>query len=582
MSSPLDVLPTVVCTGLLRMALASTSQIAIGAGELAQSTTIYFPLEPNQTRFLTIFPASRMSDAILSELIVVSLDDEAIASYEALSYTWESQFFTHSILVNNCQFKITANLFDAIRYLRDNEKTRTLWIDAVCINQRDLTERSRQVLYMGKIFSTVRQVVIWLGKDEYSGVPDLHHSPRGLRKFRTSQERAVALRLFERNWWHRSWTVQEFLHARELVFVCGSVILSWAEIWTILDGLQAYKDGKYCHIYNFARSKNSHKNDRLQAVMIDFGHCQATDPRDKVFAYLGIAKDGRMMVPDYTASVQKVYIDVVKFYLKEDQNMDIICAHHRGYNTISLPSWVPDWSIGRTSTQSWTVDSNGQSPYHAASTSRRIRSSGIYVSSESEDFPTLEVSGVCVGLISEMADSIDPKLFETDDWVRKIRSWLPENITSRQYLNGETNFRAFFRTIMVDAMGLVRPSFRPDSPWDELVDRFRAHFSDPAHHFPSSTTSVAVQRGTYRKRFAKLSSGHMAMVPNASEKGDFICILSGCNTPMGLRRECPSPSSSANIRPGVDAVYRMIGPCYVHGVMDGEMAEKIGARFTII
>jgi hypothetical protein len=316
--------------------------------------------------------------------------------------------------------------------------------------------------------------------------------------------------------------------------------------------------------------------------MIDFGHSQATDPRDKVFAYLGIAKDGHMMVPDYTASVQKVYTDIVKSYLNKDQNMNIISKHHRGYNILSLPSWVPDWSISRTSTQNWTVDSNGESPYHANSTSRLARSPEIYVTKEYEGLATLEVGGVIIGLISDMTDAIDSALFETDAWVQEIRSWQPEDIASGQYLTGETHFRAFIRTIMVDAMGIARGPFQPNSPWDRLADSLRAHFSNPTQHFPDSRTSIAVQRGTYRNRFARLSSGHMAMAPNASENGDHICILSGCKVPMALRREPLSSSSTRNPRSDADATYRMIGPCYVHGVMYGEMAEQIGTRFTII
>lgn len=67
-------------------------------------------------------------------------------------------------------------------------------------------------------------------------------------------------------------------------------------------------------IYNFVRLINSHKNDTLRTIMIDFGHSLAIDPRDKAFAYIGIAKDDQEIIPDYTASVQKAYADAVKIY----------------------------------------------------------------------------------------------------------------------------------------------------------------------------------------------------------------------------------------------------------------------------
>jgi Heterokaryon incompatibility protein (HET) len=144
------------------MALRNLSEPAVGGGPYVKFATIYFPLEPNQTRFLTIFPASSIDDDIYSELIRVSLDDEVVSGYEALSYSWGSEMLTHSMPVNDCPLKVVANLLDAIRHLRGKEGKRAVWIDAVCINQRDMAERGRQVLYMGKIYSTVRQVVIWV------------------------------------------------------------------------------------------------------------------------------------------------------------------------------------------------------------------------------------------------------------------------------------------------------------------------------------------------------------------------------------------------------------------------------------
>ena len=58
---------------------------------------------------------------------------------------------------------ITHNLAIALRHLRHAKKPRILWIDALCINQDDLPERSAEVLEMGSIYSNARQVIVWLG-----------------------------------------------------------------------------------------------------------------------------------------------------------------------------------------------------------------------------------------------------------------------------------------------------------------------------------------------------------------------------------------------------------------------------------
>ena len=69
------------------------------------------------------------------------------------------------------------------------------------------------------------------------------------------------------------------------------------------------------NLHQYVRSKNSHKSDLLRTVMIDFGHCEVSDLRDKVYAFLGIAKDGYKIIPNYKASVQQAYTDAVKAYV---------------------------------------------------------------------------------------------------------------------------------------------------------------------------------------------------------------------------------------------------------------------------
>jgi hypothetical protein len=50
--------------------------------------------------------------------------------------------------------------------LRLKDKERTIWVDAIYINQEDLSERAIQVLLMREIYANARQVLIWLGEEE--------------------------------------------------------------------------------------------------------------------------------------------------------------------------------------------------------------------------------------------------------------------------------------------------------------------------------------------------------------------------------------------------------------------------------
>ena len=568
------------------MASTELSEPRINVGPEASS--VYCPLEPNQIRFLTILPALCLSDEICCDLRTVALGDEAVASYEALSYTWNSMELSCRISVNNYTLMVTANLYEALRHLRGTENPRTLWVDALCINQHNMAERNVQVLLMGKIYSTVRQVIIWLGTDVEDVDAGLRVLAERAPKLSTEEIRANIGTLFERQWWYRSWVVQEFLNAQERIFVCGSITLSFNTMRLIWDAISRFNDWyMYMHIYNLLGAMNTAKSSKLRDVMLDFGHCLATDPRDKVYAYLNLAKDISTVIPDYTASIQRVYTDFAKTYIKEEGNLEIICTHHRGYNSINLPSWVPDWSICRRAVQNWTVNSQVQSIFSAgyrpgSRSGQRLPSAGLI---SFEDTQSLLISGILIGKVSEAARSLDPSWFDTSDWVVGLRSWKPKDVETSTYLNGESKFSAFCCTIITDSTGFLRFSGN-FGMLSSLEDEVLKALSGAATS-NLSRLSALLRRSTYSSRFARLSDGHFALIPNASEIGDDVCIVLGCSTPMILRKNSSYPlagglpkNSSSGV--SVSGTYQMIGPCYVHGVMDGEMATQTSKLFEIV
>lgn len=94
-------------------------------------------------------------------------------SYEALSYAWGNDAFPECIHVveqkaselTDLRFPITRNLFEALQRLR-SDAPRTLWIDALCINQDDPKEKDLQVARMGHVYREATCVIVWLGEDE--------------------------------------------------------------------------------------------------------------------------------------------------------------------------------------------------------------------------------------------------------------------------------------------------------------------------------------------------------------------------------------------------------------------------------
>ncbi|KAI1298083.1 heterokaryon incompatibility protein-domain-containing protein [Xylaria venustula] len=122
-----------------------------------------------QIRLLTLLKGE-WDDKIKCKLDVVSLNDKP--QYEALSYVWGSQTDLVDIDVDGVAFPATRNLYVALRRLRaqikntePNEDSRTLWVDAVCINQKDAEEKRHQVQLMRDIYSQTTRGLLWLGEE---------------------------------------------------------------------------------------------------------------------------------------------------------------------------------------------------------------------------------------------------------------------------------------------------------------------------------------------------------------------------------------------------------------------------------
>jgi len=125
---------------------------------------LYQELVDSDIRLLKIH-AGGVDTEIECDLEQVELD--ARPDFYALSYVWGDPSKTRSILVNGQRFGVGENLHDALCHLRryyvQPDFSPFIWIDAICINQGNIHERSQQVTRMTDIYTLSRQVIIWLG-----------------------------------------------------------------------------------------------------------------------------------------------------------------------------------------------------------------------------------------------------------------------------------------------------------------------------------------------------------------------------------------------------------------------------------
>jgi hypothetical protein len=192
------------------------------------------------------------------ELRTISLNDEP--SYVALSYVWGIDTPSTEIFVNAKPFFVRMNLAAALRHLRQTDRSVNIWIDAICINQKNNQEKSQQVKFMARIYESCVEVLVWLGsaedesdtameklKDIGSKAIDAGmHDFRGTdipKWFNTHQDERIqklkaslgglaereGLDLFhpaliplsKRAYWTRVWVLQEFSIPKTVKIQCG-------------------------------------------------------------------------------------------------------------------------------------------------------------------------------------------------------------------------------------------------------------------------------------------------------------------------------------------------------------------------
>lgn len=102
------------------------------------------------------------TESLQNNLVEAGLNDSTV--HRALSYTWSPQYPMHVVDCGGFELLVGQNLWQCLRKLRHPSEDRTLWIDAVCINQADLAERSQQVQLMRRIYQSAASTVVWLGE----------------------------------------------------------------------------------------------------------------------------------------------------------------------------------------------------------------------------------------------------------------------------------------------------------------------------------------------------------------------------------------------------------------------------------
>lgn len=386
---------------------------------------LYQPINSYQTRLLRLdgdngFPGSQVSCSLYTADLLhpnvegflvrsVTSATESLIEYDALSYAWGSGGKVCKIGCNGLQVLVTENLFEALRALRcPNKNHRYLWVDALCINQDNSSEKNEQVWNMLAIYQKARKVIAWLGVAEHKDMRNVLLATsassfdlisQGTFDFWGAVEGMSYL--FKRPWFKRLWVQQEIFAARKLDFQCGNHCFEWSPLlsdpelllslphlsphgemiedrrWKIYtkatygipDDIVAQTDA-ILHLGEI-RKQNlkcfqtyaARKSDRPKFVdaLLDTGLLDATNPRDYIYGIIGMtgypakpmriqdwltARQSEVFIPiDYTADLTSILSAVTWVILMNDGLTIVAQFKALSGNDDDTDHSLPSWVI---------------------------------------------------------------------------------------------------------------------------------------------------------------------------------------------------------------------------------------------
>jgi hypothetical protein len=226
------------------------------------------------------------------------------------------------------------------------------------------------------------------------------------------------------------WTMQEIGLASSAKFFCGRFQIAWEHLFKAYELLNSESLSSFVQRMDFSPSRvislRWTTTDRQQSVLelLELSrHRGATDPRDRIFALMShpAAKIARFdntssaifEKPNYTMSVDFIYITLAKRLIQETRCLDVLSfAGSQSFADYSAtPSWAPRWeerrdisdivSRIRGSTESWFgyTDAQFGKPFSPQFMQRHI-------------FHPVHIKGVKVGIVHRSPIPLSVSSFE--------------------------------------------------------------------------------------------------------------------------------------------------------------------------
>lgn len=363
----------------------------------------YTPVGEGSTRVLFLLEAEFFHDGLQGALLDVQLSENLHddLAYTALSYVWGTERNTHTISIGNETLYIGANLDSALRHLRRRDRPLLMWIDAICINQSDVQERNSQVHQMRQIYECAQDTIIYLGDQtgESIGVSAWNYLERnsswalnenndkdyGLPVIRNGEISSrgdlhdVYHDVLSRLWFTRVWVFQEAVVSKDISIQCGHRRISWddfiktvilqsdahdryreslrqqdnfemvRQIWHARIAFHLAKGQEQClpAWYKDASNPKETKTNILD-MLVRARNLRASDPRDKIFALLGISTGfdwEASSTIDYSMSTSQVYSTFARKFMTATKDYTLLSYLNKASTIQWLDRSIEDWEM---------------------------------------------------------------------------------------------------------------------------------------------------------------------------------------------------------------------------------------------
>lgn len=373
-------------------------EVGIRVGEFdsrLRKPYIYSPLQSNRViRLLSVRRPSVdwIQGDFYYQLVTMSLDDPV--PYETVSYVWGDHRREHRLnLMDGSFLHITRSLAATLPAISGQSKTGYLWIDQVCIDQGNLSERSHQVTVMGDVYRSAIRVIAPL-KPPQVRMRHLFALLDVAVQYEANQRSVVDLQtamaqfmmpsyssslvhsiywkcivsLLEHPWFTRAWIFQEVVLPQEVMFLLGERLVSFDALFRLalatsrletdtMDGalplICVTNLSGFHQLFSMVQARSErhvlgNPKDFWSLLSEVAPNSRCTDIRDKFYGFLGLLEDEDIVVtPDYKKGAHEVFIDSARSYVEGKSSLEILCLVPRQGRTNSqfegIPTWVPDW-----------------------------------------------------------------------------------------------------------------------------------------------------------------------------------------------------------------------------------------------